>query len=786
MWRRSNRRSAMPSAVFILGLLIAGLSVADTLADPPRPQSTAYSVETGLFTDKFCTRGGDGNIATLAWKQRSDWINVRTDVEPAARGDGQADDTAAIQRALDRIGPEAGDPKVVYLPPGIYRITATLSLANRDGGMLIGHGAATVLRWDGAPGGRMYWSNGASRQSYIGITWDGNHRAAVGIDHDAKTQYETRVLHEQMEFRNFTVAGIRIGHEQKFASAEMMFSDLKFLGNKTGVLLQAWNDYNNVFDGCQFEDNDFGIRAEKGNIVVRNSRFENSKESDLYLSTHSHSIRRVVSSGSRAFITTVRGPISNSPVRVEETLVTGWTNPDGAIITELRGPLTVFDTTFSAPPNDRAPIRLNNPAYMNQLAIVSNVISPETKSIIDAGPNGRVYAIPASQQDGAALSPTQIFLRNTRFVPQDILDVKQDCGARGDGISDDTRKIQTCLNAARDRQESTVVYFPSGTYRTTDTVSVPAGAGFQIDGTGWHSRIVKSGKREAPTLHIHDPDGLEITHLALGADTGGVTLLQTGSRPAGAYYHNLFGYHDDEMKQVRMLFDDLPAGTAVLSGLLDGRLTIRNSSQAVILLGMLTSVQMIVEGNSAHSGFLGVLARVSALEDYPLIVRDSQDLVQTDWYNEQTPHLILLQGNGSGDGHIILDHTEAATTAPVMTRIEGFAGSLAHIGGMFGSSHDTAARSIVGGEGKVDLLMAGNMFWYQPPGIPARLSTHLLGNSIHRKSLGPLAVVEDAADEDTDRELATALAHFRRLGAQDLAMNYCQNPAAAPARTTAP
>lgn len=211
----------------------------------------------------FCVAGGDGNIAVIAWKERSDWINVMTDVDPPARGDGKADDTAAIQRALDRIGPNPGDPKVVYLPPGNYRITRTLALTERAGGMIVGHGAATVLRWDGESGSRMFWSNGATRHSYIGMVWDGGNKAAVGIDHDSKNYYETRVLHEQMEFRNSTVAGIRVGHDQTLASAEMLFSDLKFVHNKNGALFQAWNDYNNVFDGCQFEDNEVGIRAER-------------------------------------------------------------------------------------------------------------------------------------------------------------------------------------------------------------------------------------------------------------------------------------------------------------------------------------------------------------------------------------------------------------------------------------------------------------------------------------------------------------------------------------------
>jgi len=59
-------------------------------------------------------------LPSLNWEERSDWVNVKTDVAPAAIGDGVADDTAALQKALD--GVQNGS--TVYLPPGTYRIVS--------------------------------------------------------------------------------------------------------------------------------------------------------------------------------------------------------------------------------------------------------------------------------------------------------------------------------------------------------------------------------------------------------------------------------------------------------------------------------------------------------------------------------------------------------------------------------------------------------------------------------------------------------------------------------------
>ena len=51
------------------------------------------------------------------------------------------------------------------------------------------------------------------------------------------------------------------------------------------------------------------------------------------------------------------------------------------------------------------------------------------------------------------------------------LDVRRDCGARGDGIADDTEALQKAFNLVRPpTAKVAVVYLPSGTYRLTKTL----------------------------------------------------------------------------------------------------------------------------------------------------------------------------------------------------------------------------------------------------------------------------------------------------------------------------
>src|SRR6266446_4725950 len=84
------------------------------------------------------------------------WASVKTNY--GAVGDGVADDTAAIQKALNALGPT--NP-TLYFPAGTYRISQTLTLASQEYANIIGQDSSnTTIIWAGSSGGTMLYLNG--------------------------------------------------------------------------------------------------------------------------------------------------------------------------------------------------------------------------------------------------------------------------------------------------------------------------------------------------------------------------------------------------------------------------------------------------------------------------------------------------------------------------------------------------------------------------------------------------------------------------------------------------
>src|SRR5262245_48135077 len=104
-------------------------------------------VGTGVALSAWATAAA----AQPTGKPRPDASRTLSAAAFGAVGDGNADDTAAIQAALDAAFAPAG-PGFLVIPPGRYKITRTLRIARKEGAEgnvvrhsgIIAHGAQLV------------------------------------------------------------------------------------------------------------------------------------------------------------------------------------------------------------------------------------------------------------------------------------------------------------------------------------------------------------------------------------------------------------------------------------------------------------------------------------------------------------------------------------------------------------------------------------------------------------------------------------------------------------------
>lgn len=692
----------------------------------------------------------------------ADWIDVKRSIKPAAVGDGKADDTAALQAALSKMHGLGNAPKVVYLPPGTYRITRTLVMPSCTASQVIGHGAATRIIWDGNTSdpdmSRMLWSNGATQAYWSGIVWDGNGKAKVGFHHGAHDRFENKVVHECEAFINCTEAGVRMGLQKPFATSESEYRSCIFANCGTGLAIIDFNYYNIAVDGCLFRNNDTGIFTERyGEIYARNSRFEASRERDLLLgASHRNAVRRCVSNGSRTFI-------EGECVTVQDCLISGWTGKDSAIaIRSAASSVMIFDCVFKDPPSNSPPVRCSDP---NSRLIVSNNHCDKAAKIVEGG---KAVEVPAGKL-GGTVSQQGLSLSFTLPTPSKLFDAVRNFGAdRGD---DQTAAVQATINAARAHGKGAMAYFPPRQYRIKRTIEV-TGADYTIAGAGDASTFVWAGPEGGTLFHIEDPQNVTLSHFQIQAFNVPRNMLfisQTSAgKPSSIVYDDItagaYGapYRDDSNTRVRGIeFRGLGENCQVHVKRVNGSAAFIDSAAANILLRFWDGGPLLVSnaGKSPRTGFLGGL-NANAGE---LVVRDSADIVFTEFYVEQgkTGFIRLYGKPDDPPGRVTIGaaRLHLFKESPFFAQIDGYRGQLtyAHAHVTFDKSSDVYRIEQKSPSPFTLVLLAHDRFGFDP-----RLDSS--AKLVRAADRG----IDDLLPSNGLEAISTALDHWRLLGQKDV------------------
>ncbi len=735
-------------------------------------------------------------IPALPWEERSDWINVKADIAPAAIGDGKADDTVAIQKALSGVR----DGAVLYFPPGAYRITAPLLLKNATGarwigGLLVGSGRDTKLIWDGAAGGTMLLLNGMAYTRFIGFELDGRGKAGVGFHYQATHGFQTEVTHRHLAFRGFTNAAVLEAHPNEGqALAETTFENCLFENCERGVAFLQFNDYDFTFDGCEFRKCGVAVDCDHGNFYIRNCHFEESRVVDIRDgSEHCSSIRRSTSIGSRAF---VLRRSSIAPLTIQDCHVEGWKNLEGAVLLS-RPPALIFDCVFTKPPQDRQdaglpPVRV--PGEGQRLLVSGNQVHEAPG--LTQGARPMLMTIPPGERHGAIRSARQSFLRETAHLPKRVFDARRDFGAKGNGLADDTTAIQKTIDAAVAASGDAIAYLPTGRYVITSTLRI-TGKNFFVGGSGWSTKLVWKGSEGGVMVEVRDPQRVTLEDLMIGAhDAGamnnGIDIQQRGSANGSHMTYDgvyVFGMYQKAPLRKGLRFSNLGENDVVVMPHVQGNLRFINCGQATVLANCSYEGSVVVEGkDKARDGLLGFQTRLATIVTHGLYLRDNHSIVMSDFYVEQADNGYLFEGAADDPpGRATLTGAKFQSfisndpAKNSVLDIRNYHGQIS-IGPYQFYQEPKLMRLKQTGAEPVDLLLwASSWYGAKPdPQLSATARLSAAGNAFYGTVPNGEAATErlffeESATGATLGKLSRALDDLRRLGEADMRLNHPQH-----------
>lgn len=450
----------------------------------------------------------------------SNWKNLKNNY--GAIGDGIADDTEAIQKALDdlKIKIYERNYSILYIPSGNYRITQTLNLSREldlafNGEAysvsIIGENPETTkIFWDGELNGTMFSYNPTN--SFLSrITFDGKNKADYLIKMDGP--FSTANSFSDLIFQDAGTALFLGNSIWQRGIAEVSIIRCKFLRqSKVAIVTSDWNTGDVWIWNSEFTDNNIGVASMypyppyygQGWFSVYQSIFKNSTYSDLYINSGLYfSLRDSISINSKALIRFFANNAGTSTITLQRNIIVN--NETEPLITiGNRGPLIILDNIFKTNPAVPTITDYSYPILTHGSSILSVNNTYTSNNPINAAylPNyGRVRKIQDKIIDRNSISdpiiPEIKFLQKINPPVFNLIP-----GSNQDIIQ------EAINNAANLKGQKPVIYFPKGTYPINKTLIIPKESDIQLIGEGIldTSILAWTGQENGTVLLIQGPN----------------------------------------------------------------------------------------------------------------------------------------------------------------------------------------------------------------------------------------------------------------------------------------